>query len=162
MSAAGFPLEPLRDVRGIRLRTLEAELKRSQQQHAQAEAQWHAAEATLAAARQRREDFAAASWQQLFEQGQPTGLALDRHERHLALLDQEIAARHEELIASEQALAEALKLLELASTAWRQARKKLDAVGELKLEWQRGVRRHEEWREEQNLEELLLRPTPNR
>ena len=162
MSAGGFPLEPLCAVRGIRLRVLETELKRCQEQHAQAEQQRLAAVEALSLARQQRQDFAAASWQQLFEQNLPTGWAMDRHEKHLGLLDQDIRERQDTLLICEQASTETRTALDLAVATWRQARNKLDAVGEMKLEWQRDVRCRAEWREEQNLEELLLRQAPTR
>lgn len=159
MSTGKFPLEPLCTVRGIRLRVLEAELKRCRELHDQAEQQYLAAADALALARQSRQDFAAASWQQLFDSHNPTGSAMDRHERHLALLDQVIEERKATLANCEQACAETRAALDQAVAAWRQGRNKLDAVGEMKQEWQREIRSRQELHEEHSLEELLLRQT---
>ncbi|HEX7816403.1 hypothetical protein [Dyella sp.] len=155
--SAHFPLEPLRTVRGIRLHALESEMKRCRECHAQAQHQWDEAEDALMLARQVREDFAVRSWAALFESGVPTALAMDRHERHLALLDHTIVQRHIERDARAATCEEARQAAELAAQAWRLARNKLDAVDEMKQGWLRDVRGHEERREEHNLEELLLR-----
>lgn len=159
MSAGKFPLEPLCTLRGIRLKTIEAELRRCRELFDQAEARRSDAVAALDNARELRRDFAESSWLQLFAQEGPTGSAMDRHERHLALLDHGIEQRQAELLVCEQASAEASAVLENALAFWRKARSKLDAVGEMKQEWQRTMRNHQDRREEQNMEELVLRQT---
>ena len=157
MSAGKFPLEPLCTLRDIRLRTIEAELRRCRECFDRAETQRIAAVDALDAAQNTRKNFAEDSWKQLFDHQHPTGSAMDRHERHLALLDQNIEEHQAILNSCEQASAEAGAALEEALAHWRKARSKLDAVGEMKQEWQRTVRNHQEQREEQSLEELALR-----
>jgi flagellar biosynthesis chaperone FliJ len=157
VSAGKFPLEPLCTLRAIRLKTIEAELRRCREHFDQIEARRLEAVDALDGARRMRQTFADASWQQLFEQGGPTGSAMDRHERHLAWLDHAIEERQVSLQACEQASAEASITLDGAVASWRKARSKLDAVGEMKQEWQRTMRSHEDRREEQNMEELMLR-----
>jgi len=97
MSARKFPLELLCTVRDIRLRKLETELKACRER-------WRAAEQLRVEAMQQweqavqqRQDFAGASWKELFDQGTPTAEAMRRHEHHLAWLDQIIVQRHAEL-----------------------------------------------------------------
>ena len=157
MSVGKFPLEPLCTLRGIRLKAIEAELRRCRQHFDEVEAQRLEAVDALDSARRMRQTFADASWQQLFEDGGPTGSAMDRHERHLALLDHAIEEHHAALQACEQVSAEAATALDGTLAFWRKARSKLDAVGEMKQEWQRTIRNHEDRREEQNMEELVLR-----
>lgn len=160
MSTGKFPLEPLRTVRDIRLRALENELKLWRERHAQASAERDAADERLRQATFTRQDFADRAWTGMFAGGAPTGLAMDRYERHLALLDHEISQRRAELDTRERECAEALEQLEGAAAAWRHARGKLDAVDEMKQGWLREVRGRIEWSEEQNLEELFLRRAP--
>jgi hypothetical protein len=160
MSPGKFPLEPLRTVRGIRLHALESELKLWRERHRQAEAERDAARERLEQATFARQDFADRAWTGMFAGATPTALAMDRYERHLALLDHEIGQRRAELETRERACAEALEQLEAASAAWRQARGKLDAVDEMKQGWLREMRGRIEWSEEQNLEELFLRRAP--
>ncbi|HEV2682287.1 MAG TPA: hypothetical protein VGV14_17415 [Rhodanobacter sp.] len=157
MNTGKFPLDPLCTLRNIRLKTIEAELRRCRRHFDEAEARRLEAVDALDGARRMRQAFADASWQQLFEHGGPTGSAMDRHERHLALLDHGIEERQVALQACEQASAEASIALDGALAFWRKARSKLDAVGEMKQEWQRTMRNHEDRREEQNMEELVLR-----
>lgn len=159
MSTGKFPLEPLCAVRSMRLRKLEAELRACREQ-------WNAAEQRRVEARQgweqsvqQRQDFAEASWKELFEHGAPTGEAMSRHERHLALLDQIILQRLAESEQCTRVCAEAAAALEQAAMAWQQANSKLDALGEMKQEWQRQSRNQQALREEHSLEELMLRRT---
>jgi hypothetical protein len=159
MSAQKFPLEPLCTVRGIRLRKLEAELKACRER-------WNAAEQlrieTLQQwekAVQQRQDFADASWKELFDQGTPTAEAMRRHEHHLAWLDQIIVQRHAELERRSRECAEAAAALDVAATAWRSAHSKVDALGEMKQEWLQQSRSQQALREEHSLEELMLRRT---
>lgn len=160
MSTGKFPLEPLRTVRDIRLRALENELKLWRERHRLAEAERDASDERLRQATFSRQDFADRAWTGMFASGTPTALAIDRYERHLSLLDHEIAQCREELATRERACAEALEQLEGAAAAWRQARGKLDAVEEMKQGWLREMRGRIEWSEEQNLEELFLRRAP--
>jgi flagellar biosynthesis chaperone FliJ len=162
MSAAKFPLEPLRTVRGIRLRALEGELKRCRECLVQAEQVRAAAEQCLEQATAARQDFADRGWTGMFGGGTPTALAIERYERHLALLDQQLAQHRIELDARSRDCADAQTALDQALATWRQARGKLDAVDEMKQGWLREARSRAELIEEQNLEELSLRraPTP--
>ncbi|KRE94446.1 hypothetical protein ASG87_17740 [Frateuria sp. Soil773] len=162
MSTNQFPLEPLRHVRDIRLRALESALQRCRARHDEAERQRAAAQAQLEQAQADRQSFATSSWRDLFDDGVPTALAMARYERHLALLDHGIGASRLVLAERERECAEAAAELEAAAAAWRQARRKLDAVGELKQGWLREARNRIEWREEQSLEELLLHQAPAR
>lgn len=159
MSTGKFPLEPLCAVRSMRLRKLEVALRACREQ-------WNTAEQRRAEAQERweqsvqqRQDFAENSWKELFENGAPTGEAMTRHERHLALLDQLIVQRYAESEQCARACAEAAAALEQAATAWRQANSKLDALGEMKQEWQRQSRNQQALREEHSLEELMQRRT---
>jgi len=159
MSARKFPLEPLCTVRDIRLRKLEAELKACRER-------WRAAEQLRVEAMQQweqavqqRQDFADASWKELFDQATPTAEAMRRHEHHLAWLDQIIVQRHAELERRSRECAEAEAALDVAATAWRSAHSKVDALGELKQEWLQQSRSQQALREEHNLEELMLRRT---
>jgi hypothetical protein len=152
-----FPLEPLRAVRGIRLVALEAELQRCRERHAQAERQREEAERSLEQAVRAREGFAADSWQRLMVDGTPTALAMDRHERRLALLDHAIGQCRLACEVQAAACEEARLASETAVRAWRKARSKFDAVDEMKQGWLRNLRGRDELREEHNLEELLLR-----
>lgn len=157
MSAGTFPMEPLRTVRGIRLRALESALQQCRERHAVAEQEREAAEEHVRQATFARQDFAERAWTGMFAAGTPTALAMDRYERHLALLDQHIAQRRGELAVCEQAAAETQAALEQAAAAWRRARNKLDAVDQMKQEWLRERRSQAEASEERNLEELFLR-----
>jgi len=159
MSARKFPLEPLCTVRDIRLRKLETELKTCRER-------WRAAEQLRVEAMQQweqavqqRQDFADASWKELFDQGTPTAEAMRRHEHHLAWLDQIIVQRHAELERRCRECAEAEAALDVAATAWRSAHSKVDALGEMKQEWLQQSRSQQALREEHNLEELMLRRT---
>lgn len=159
MSARKFPLEPLCTVRDIRLRKLQAELKACRER-------WRAAENLRLEALQQwelavrqRQDFADASWKELFDQGTPTAEAMRRHEHHLAWLDQIIVQRHAELERRSRECAEAEAALDVAATAWRSAHSKVDALGEMKQEWLQQLRSQQALREEHNLEELMLRRT---
>lgn len=160
MSGGKFPLEPLCLLRGIRLRGFETELRRRRERYDQVEGERLAAVESLAQALRLRSEFAENSWKQLFDRNCPTGQAMDRHERHLALLDQGIEERQAELTAREEVSSQARLELDVALAAWRKARSKLDAVGEMKQEWQRSARSQQERVEEQNLEELVLRQVP--
>lgn len=160
MSAGKFPLEPLCLLRDIRLRGVEAELRCCRELYDQAEGERLAASEALAQALRLRCEFAENSWKELFDQRCPTGSAMDRHERHLALLDHGIEQRQAALVACEEVSSEARRVLDAALAAWRKARSKLDAVGEMKQEWQRSARSQQERLEEQNLEELALRQAP--
>lgn len=162
MSTNHFPLEPLRNVRDIRLRALETELQRCRALHAEAEQRRIDAQVQLEQAQIDRQLFATSSWRDLFDDGVPTALAMSRYEHHLALLDHGIGQNRLALDERERESTEALAQLDVASAAWRQARRKLDAVGELKQGWLREARNRIEWREEQSLEELLLHPSPAR
>lgn len=161
MSTA-FPLEPLCAVRGIRLRALESELKQCRERWQQTEQERAAADERLQQAQFTRQDFADRAWTGMFATGQPTALAVERYERHLALLDQHISQRRIELETRERDCAEAQTALDLAATAWRQARNKLNAVDEMKQGWLREMRSRVELREEHSLEELSLRQIPLR
>ena len=155
-----FPLEPLRTVRGIRLHALETELKQCRERHRLADEERMAADERLQQETFARQDFADRSWTGMFANGAPTALAIDRYERHLALLDQQLVLRRAELDQREIACAQAQDALDRAAAAWRQARGKLDAVDEMKQGWLREMRGRIEWSEEQNLEELFLRRAP--
>ena len=159
-SARQFPLESLRAVRGIRLTALEAELQRCRERYAQAERQREEAERSLEQARLARESFAVDSWQQLMAEGISTALAMDRHERRLALLDHAMGQCRLAFDVQAAACEEARMASEMAAQAWRQGRSKLDAVNEMKQGWLRDLRGRDELREEHNLEELLLRRNP--
>lgn len=160
MSAGKFPLEPLRTVRGIRLHALETELKQSRERHRLADEERMAADERLRQETFARQDFADRAWTGMFASGTPTALAIDRYERHLALLDHQLVLRRAELDEREIACAQAQDALDRAAAAWRQARGKLDAVDEMKQGWLREMRGRIEWSEEQNLEELFLRRAP--
>jgi len=160
MSAGKFPLEPLRTVRGIRLHALETELKQCRERHRLAEEERAAADQRLQQDSFARQDFADRAWTGMFAHGAPTALAIDRYERHLALLDHQIVLRRAELDEREIACAQTQDALDRASAAWRQGRGKLDAVDEMKQGWLREMRGRIEWSEEQNLEELFLRRAP--
>ena len=160
MSAGKFPLEPLRTVRGIRLHALETELKQCRERHRLADEERMAADERLQQETFARQDFADRSWTGMFANGTPTALAIDRYERHLALLDHQLVLRRAELDQREIACAQAQDALDRAAAAWRQARGKLDAVDEMKQGWLREMRGRIEWSEEQNLEELFLRRAP--
>lgn len=160
--AGKFPLEPLCAVRDMRLRKLEADLKACR-------ALWHAAERQRVEAVERweqsmrqRQDFAEASWRELFDSGTPTGEAMRRHEHHLAWLDQIIVQRHAEVEQRARECDEAAATLELAAAAWRRAHSKLDALGEMKQEWLRQSRSQQALRDEHSLEELMQRRTTSR
>lgn len=155
--ARQFPLESLRAVRGIRLLALEAELQRCRERHAQAERQRDDAQRSLEQARHERENFAVDSWARLMEEGGPTALAMDRHERRLTLLDHTIDQCKLTCELQNATCEEARAASEAAARAWRQARSKLDAVDEMKQGWLRDLRGRDELREEHNLDELLLR-----
>ncbi|WP_426702937.1 hypothetical protein ACPPVV_08055 [Rhodanobacter sp. Col0626] len=155
-----FPLEPLCLLRGIRLRGFEAELRSCRERYDQVEGERLAAVESLAQTLRLRSEFAENSWRKLFERNCPTGSAMDRHERHLALLDQGIVEHQAHLVACEQVSDDARLMLDAALAAWRKARSKLDAVGEMKQEWQRSARSQQERLEEQSLEELALRQAP--
>jgi hypothetical protein len=162
MSAGKFPLEPLCTVRTMRLRKLEAALRACREK-------WNVAEGRRVEAKDRweqsvrqRQDFAEASWKELFDGSAPTGEAMNRHERRVALLDQIIAQRQAELEQHERECAAAAAELDEAATAWRHAHSKLDALGEMKQEWQREVRSRQGLREEHSLEELMQRQTTQR
>lgn len=157
MSSGTFPLEPLRTVRGIRLRALESALQQCRERHAVAERARETAEEHVRQATFARQDFAERAWSGMFAAGTPTALAMDRYERHLALLDQQIVQRQGELEVCVQAAAETQAALELAAAAWRRAHNKLDAVDQMKQEWLRERRGQAEASEERNLEELFLR-----
>ena len=75
---------------------------------------------------------------------------------------QHISQRRIELETRERDCAEAQTALDLAATAWRQARNKLNAVDEMKQGWLREMRSRVELREEHSLEELSLRQIPLR
>ncbi|WP_266167803.1 hypothetical protein [Dyella subtropica] len=154
-----FPLEPLCTVRGIRLHKLEAALRHCREQYERAEHQRLEAAARCEQATQERQAFAETSWRQLLEGGQLLGEALNKHERHLALLDQQIQQRHAELETSERERAQAKAAMEEAATAWQQARNKLDALGEMKQGWLREARNQQALREEHSVEELMLSHT---
>ncbi|MGO4702941.1 hypothetical protein [Dyella sp. 2RAB6] len=160
MSAGSFPLEPLRTVRGIRLHALETELKQCRERHRLTEEDRAAADERLQQATFARQDFADRAWTGMFANGAPTALAIDRYERHLALLDHQIVQRRAELDEREIACAQTQDALDRAAAAWRQARGKLDAVDEMKQGWLREMRGRIEWSEEQSLEELFLRRAP--
>ena len=153
-----FPLEPLYAVREIRLRALEQALQAAREVRDQAARQHRQAELRLQEAGEQRARFAADGWRALFAQGAPSGAATAGYERHLQLLDHRIAQARAELDASAQALAEAQAAFDTAAAAWRRSRGKLDAIGTLKQDWLRASRGRSEAREEQGLEELLLRP----
>ncbi|MBE1161430.1 hypothetical protein [Dyella acidiphila] len=157
-----FPLEPLCTVRGMRLRKLEAELKACRAHWSAAEQQRAEAAERCAQTVQQRQDFAARSWRELFEQGAPTAEAMRRHEHHLALLDQLIAQCQAELAQRTRERDDAAAALDLAATAWQRAHHKLDALGELKQEWLRQTRSRQALHEEHGLEELMLRQTRSR
>lgn len=156
---ASFPLEPLCTVRGIRLRALEAEMKRCRQLYAEAEARRLEAARQLLQAEHERQEFGMRAWQGLFEQNTPTAMATDRYKKHLALLDQQIGQLRLTLEACQNDSAEALLAVEAAGALWRQGRHKLDAVGEMKQEWLREARHRAELHEEHGMEELLVRRT---
>lgn len=160
--AGQFPLEPLCAVRAMRLRQLEADMQACRERWRAAEQlRAEAAERWEQAVRQRR-DFAEASWRGLFDKGLPTGEAMGRHEHRLAWLDQLAAQRHAELEQRSRECVEAAAALEIAATAWRRARNKLDALGEMKQEWLQQARNQQALREEHGLEELMLRRTTSR
>ena len=160
MSASKFPLEPLRTVRGIRLHALETELKQCRERHHIADEERMAADERLQQASFARQDFADRAWAGMFADGAPTALAIDRYERHLQLLDHQIALCRAALDEREIACAQAQEALDRAAAAWRQARGKLDAVDEMKQGWLREMRGRIEWSEEQSLEELFLQRAP--
>lgn len=160
MSGSKFPLEPLCLLRGIRLRGFETALRGCREYFDQVEGQRLAAAEAWALAVRLRGEFAENSWKQLFDSHCPTGSAMDRHERHLALLDEGIEHRRAELAVCEETCEQARLELDAALATWRQARSKLDAVGEMKQQWQRSARKQQERVEEQNLEELVLRQAP--
>ena len=159
MSARKFPLEPLCTVRDIRLRKLETELKACRERWRTAEQLRVEAMQQWEQAVQQRQDFADASWKELFDQATPTAEAMRRHEHHLAWLDQIIVQRHAELERRCRECAEAEAALDVAATAWRSAHSKVDALGEMKQEWLQQSRSQQALREEHNLEELMLRRT---
>ena len=159
MSAGKFPLEPLCTVRTMRLRKLEAELKACREKWNTTESRRIEANECWEQSLRQRQEFAEASWKELIDNGMPTGEAMSRHERHLALLDQIIVQRHAELEQRTRECTEAAAAMDEAATAWRQAHNKLDALGEMKQEWQRQVRSQQALHEEHNLEELMLRRT---
>jgi len=164
MNAAmgSFPLEPLSRVRGMRLRKLEAALKQCREHYDAAERNRIEAAARREQSARQRQDFAETSWRELFDHGQPTGEAMSRHEYRLAWLDQVIMQRQAELEMHARECAEAKATLDAAAAAWRQARSKLDALGEMKQGWLRDARNQRALREEHSMEELLLGQTTTR
>ncbi|RUL79052.1 hypothetical protein [Dyella choica] len=157
-----FPLEPLCRVRGIRLRKLETEMKACREHWSDAERQRIEATQQWEQSVRQREGFAETSWRELFDQGAPTGEAMNRHECHLAWLDQLIVHKHAELEQRTRASSEAAAALDLASAAWRRAHGKVEALGEMKQDWLRQTRSQEALREEHGLEELALRQITSR
>lgn len=160
MSTGDFPLEPLRKVRGLRLDRLETALRACREQWTAAERRREQAAEHWEQSVRQRQVFAEASWRELFDQGAPSGEAMRRHERHLAWLDQLVLQRQAELEQRTRVCEEASRALELAAAAWRQAHSKLDALGELKQAWLQQSRTKQQLREEQALEELMLRRNP--
>ena len=162
MSPGKFPLEPLCAVRTVRLRKLEAALRACRDKWNLAERLRVEAGTCSEQAVQQRQDFAEASWSDLFDGAAPTGEAMARHERHLALLDQIVAQRLAELEERTLESTTAAADLDEAVSAWRQAHSKLEALGEMKQEWQREARSQQGLREEHSLEELMQRQTTPR
>lgn len=162
MSPGKFPLEPLCAVRTVRLRKLEAVLRACRERWNAAERQRIEASARWEQAVQQRQDFAQTSWSELFGSAMPTGEAMARHECHLALLDQIIRQRLTELEERTLECTAAAAELDEAASAWRQAHSKLEALGEMKQEWQREARSQQGLREEHSLEELMQRQTTPR
>lgn len=152
-----FPLEPLRTVRTIRVRTHLAELQRRRREHADAEAQRERAAEQLQQARDARAAYCARAWRGLLADGSLTALATDRHEKRLALLDQQIEHLVDVLDSRERTAAETLAEVETAAAAWRQAHRKLEAVEEMRRRWQQQANTHAELQEERGLEELSTR-----
>lgn len=158
-SVSKFPLESLRSVREIRLRKLETEMKACRERWAVAERRRIEATERWEQSLQHRENFAASSWREMLDKGSPTGAALNRHERHLALLDQVVRQLRTETETRTHECAAATEALDQAAAAWRRARSKLDALGEMKQEWLREAQSQQALREEHSLEELMLRRT---
>jgi flagellar biosynthesis chaperone FliJ len=140
----------------MRLRKLEAALRQCREHYDAAERQRVEAASRWEQSARQRQDFAETSWRELIDHGQPTGEAMSRHERRLAWLDQVIMQRRTELDTRTRECAEAKATLETAIATWRQARSKLDALGEMKQGWLRDARNQQTLREENNMEELLL------
>ncbi len=154
---SAFPLEPLRAMRVVRKRILENDLQRCRHAHAEAEARRDEAETRLRSACVERQEYCVQTWRRLFNDGTPTGLATSRYKKHLALLDQRIDACQQDLQVCEADVAETLATVEAAAVIWRRASRKLDAVEQMKQCFARDARHRVDIRDEQAVEELLLR-----